>query len=79
MHFGVDPLSDRRFVGDSAVLLNSELRGSIFDGTQLRLDGWRVDYGIGFRLIWSLVPTVSFDHGISSEGQVFHMDLGCAF
>jgi outer membrane protein assembly factor BamA len=94
---------DRRFVGDSAVLVNTELRwsifdggyflgqhlrpmlapfvdaGRVFDGTQLRLDGWRADYGIGFRLIWNLVTTVSFDYGISSEGQVFQMDLGYAF
>jgi outer membrane protein assembly factor BamA len=94
---------DRRFVGDSAVLVNTELRWSIFDGgyvfgqhlrpmlapfmdagrvfngTQLRLGGWRADYGIGFRLIWNLVTTVSFDYGISSEGQVFQMDLGYAF
>jgi len=94
---------DRRFVGESAVLVNTELRwsifdggyvlgqhlrpmlapfvdaGRVFDGTQLRLDGWRADYGIGFRLIWNLVTTVSFDYGISSEGQVFTMDLGYAF
>jgi outer membrane protein assembly factor BamA len=94
---------DRRFVGDSAVLVNTELRwsifdggyflgqhlrpmlapfvdaGRVFDGTQLRLDGWRADYGIGFRLIWNLVTTVSFDYGISSEGQIFQMDLGYAF
>jgi len=94
---------DRRFVGDSAVLVNTELRwsifdggyflgqhlrpqlapfvdaGRVFDGTQLRFDGWRADYGIGFRLIWNLVTTVSFDYGISSEGQVFQMDLGYAF
>jgi len=94
---------DRRFVGDSAVLVNTELRwsifdggyifgqhlrpmlapfvdaGRVFDGTQLRLGGWRVDYGIGFRLIWNLVTTVSFDYGISSEGQNFTMDLGYAF
>jgi outer membrane protein assembly factor BamA len=94
---------DRRFVGDSAVLVNTELRWSIFDGgyvfgqhlrpmlapfvdagrvfngTQLRFDGWRADYGIGFRLIWNLVTTVSFDYGISSEGQIFQMDLGYAF
>ena len=94
---------DRRFVGDSAVLVNTELRwsifdggylwgqhlrpmlapfvdaGRVFDGTQLRLDGWRADCGIGFRLIWNLVTTVSFDYGISSEGQIFQMDLGYAF
>jgi len=94
---------DRRFVGDSAVLLNTELRwsifdggyvlgqhlrpmlapfvdgGRVFDGTQLRTDGWRADYGIGFRLIWNLATTVSFDYGISSEGQNFTMDLGYAF
>jgi hemolysin activation/secretion protein len=94
---------DRRFVGESAVLVNMELRwsffdrgyifgqhlrpmlapfvdaGRVFDGTQLRLDGWRADYGIGFRLIWNLVTTVSFDYGISSEGQIFQMDLSYAF
>ncbi len=94
---------DRRFVGDSAVLVNMELRwsifdggyvlgqhlrpvlapfvdaGRVFDGTQLRFDGWRADYGIGFRLIWNLVTTVSFDYGISTEGQIFQMDLGYAF
>ena len=94
---------DRRFVGDSAVLVNTELRWSIFDGgylwgqhlrpmlapfvdagrvfsgTQLQLDGWRADYGLGLRLIWNLVTTVSFDYGISSEGQFFTMDLGYAF
>lgn len=94
---------DRRFVGDSAVLVNTELRwsiydgghvfgqhlrpvlapfvdaGRVFDGTQLRFDGWRADYGMGFRLIWNLVTTVSFDYGISTEGQVFQMDLGYAF
>jgi outer membrane protein assembly factor BamA len=94
---------DRRFVGDSAVLLNGELRwslcdggyvlgqhlrpmlapfvdaGRVFDGTQLHLDGWRADGGIGFRLIWNLATTVSFDYGISSEGQIFQMDLGYAF
>jgi outer membrane protein assembly factor BamA len=53
--------------------------GRVFDGTQLRLGGWRADYGIGFRLIWNLVTTVSFDYGISSEGQIFQMDLGYAF
>ena len=31
------------------------------------------------RLIWNLVTTVSFDYGISSEGQVFTMDVGYAF
>jgi hypothetical protein len=41
----------------------------------LRFDGWRADYGIGFRLIWNLVTTVSFDYGISSEGQIFQMAL----
>jgi outer membrane protein assembly factor BamA len=95
--------SDQRFVGDSAVLVNAELRWSIFEGgyflgqhlrpmlapfvdagrafggTQLRFDGWRADYGIGFRLIWNLVTTVSFDYGISSEQQIFHMGLGYAF
>lgn len=94
---------DRRFVGNSAVLVNTELRwsifdggyvfgqhlrpmlapfvdaGRVFDGTQLRFDGWRADYGIGFRLIWNLATTVSFDYGISSEGQLFTMDLGYAF
>lgn len=94
---------DRRFVGDSAVLVNTELRwsifdggylfgqhlrpmlapfvdaGRVFDGTQLQLSGWRADYGIGFRLIWNLATTVSFDYGISSEGQLFTMDLGYAF
>jgi hypothetical protein len=94
---------DHRFVGDSAVLLNAELRwslydggylfgqhlrpmlapfvdaGRVFDGTQLRFDGWRADGGIGFRLIWNLVTAVSFDFGISSEGQIFHMNLGYAF
>ncbi len=94
---------DRRFVGESAVLVNMELRWSLFDGgyvlgqhlrpmlapfvdagrvfngTELRLGGWRADYGIGFRLIWNLVTTVSFDYGMSSEGQVFTMDLGYAF
>ena len=94
---------DRRFVGDSAVLVNTELRwsifdggyvfgqhlrpmlapfvdaGRVFDGTQLRFDGWRADYGIGFHLIWNLVTTVSFDYGISSEGQIFQMGLGYAF
>jgi hypothetical protein len=94
---------DRRFVGDSAVLVNTELRwsifdggyvfgqhlrpqlapfvdaGRVFDGTQLRFDGWRADYGLGFRLIWNLVTTVSFDYGISSEGQIFQMALGYAF
>ena len=94
---------DQRFVGKSAVLVNTELRwsifdggyilgqhlrpmlapfvdaGRVFDGTQLRFDGWRADYGIGFRLIWNLVTTVSFDYGISSEGQIFKMDLGYAF
>lgn len=94
---------DQRFVGDSAALVNAELRwslfdggylfgqhlrpmiapfadaGRVFDGTQLRFDGWRADYGIGFRLIWNLVTAVSFDYGISSEGQSFHMELGYAF
>ena len=94
---------DRRFVGESAVLANAELRwsffdggyvfgqhlrpqlapfvdaGRVFDGTQLRFDGWRADYGIGFRLIWNLSTTVSFDYGISSEGQIFQMGLGYAF
>jgi len=27
-------------------------------------------------LIWNLATTVSFDYGISSEGQLFTMDLG---
>lgn len=86
---------DRRFVGDSAVLVNTELRWSVFDGgyvfgqhlrpmlapfvdagrvfegTQLHFDGWRADYGIGFRLIWNLVTTVSFDYGVSNERQAF--------
>jgi outer membrane protein assembly factor BamA len=94
---------DRRFVGDSAVLMNAELRwsifdggylfgqhlrpmlapfvdsGRVFDGTQLNFNRWRVDGGIGFRLIWNLATTVSFDYGISSEGQFFTMDLGYAF
>jgi hypothetical protein len=92
-------LKDRRFVRESAVLVNAELRwsifdggyvfgqhlrpmvapivdaGRVFDGTQLRFDGWRADYGIGFRLIWNLVTTASFDYGISSEGQIFQMAL----
>jgi len=92
-----------RFVGESAVLVNAELRwslfdggylfgqhlrpmlapfadaGRVFDGTQLRFDGWRADYGLGFRLIWNLVTAVSFEFGISSEGQIFRMDLGYAF
>ncbi len=42
-------------------------------------DGWRADYRIGFLLIWNLVTTVSFDYAISSEGQIFSMDLGYAF
>ena len=94
---------DRRFVGESAVLLNGEVRwsifdggylfgqhlrpmlapfadaGRVFDGTQLQFEHWRADYGIGFRLIWNLVTTVSFDYGVSSEGQFFVMDLGYAF
>ncbi len=94
---------DRRFVGDSAVLVNAELRwsmfdggyafgqhlrpmlapfvdaGRVFDGTQMRFDDWRADYGVGFRLIWNLVTAVSFDCAISSEGQIFQMDLGYAF
>ena len=53
--------------------------GRVFDGTQLGSDGWRVDYGIGFRLIWNLVTAVSFDYGLSREGQIFFMNLGCAF
>ena len=43
--------------------------GRVFNGTQLRLDGWRADYGIGFRRIWNLVTTVSFDYGISTKGS----------
>lgn len=94
---------DERFVGESAVLANAELRwslfdggyvfgqhlrpmlapfvdaGRVFDGTQLRFDGWRADGGIGFRLIWNLVTAVSFDYGLSSEGQLFFMNLGYAF
>jgi hypothetical protein len=94
---------DQRFVGKSAVVVNAELRwsifdggyflgqhlrpmlapfvdaGRVFDGTQLRVDGWRADYGIGFRLIWNLVTAVSFDYGLSSEGQIFFMNLGYAF
>ena len=94
---------DQRFVGESAVLANAELRwslydggylfgqhlrpmlapfvdaGRVFDGTQLRFDGWRADYGIGFRLIWNLVTAVSFDYGLSNEGQIFFMNLGYAF
>ncbi len=45
----------------------------------MSLNGWRADGGIGFRLIWDLATTVSFDYAISSEGQVFTMDLGYAF
>jgi outer membrane protein assembly factor BamA len=94
---------DQRFVGDSAVVVNGELRwslydggyllgqhlrpmlspfvdaGRVFDGTQLRFEHWRVDYGLGFRLIWNLVTAVSFDYGLSSEGQIFFMNLGYAF
>jgi outer membrane protein assembly factor BamA len=94
---------DQRFVGESAVLANAELRwslfdggylfgqhlrpmlapfvdaGRVFDGTQLRFDGWRADGGIGFRVIWNLVTAVSFDYGLSSEGQIFFMNLGYAF
>ena len=94
---------DHRFVGESAVLANAELRwslfdggylfgqhlrpmlapfvdaGRVFDGTRLYFDGWRGDGGIGFRLIWNLVTTVSFDFGFSNEGQIFFMNLGYAF
>ena len=45
----------------------------------LGVDGWRADGGIGFRLIWNLVTAVSFDYGLSSEGQIFFMNLGYAF
>jgi hypothetical protein len=94
---------DQRFVGESAVLVNAELRGSLYDGgylfgqhlrpmlapfadagrvfegTRLRFDGWRADYGMGFRLIWNLVTAVSVDFGFSNEGQNFFMNLGYAF
>jgi hypothetical protein len=33
----------------------------------------------GFRLIWNLVTTVSFDYFVNSEGQIVRMDLGYAF
>jgi hypothetical protein len=36
-------------------------------------------FGIGFRVIWNLVSAVSFDYGLSSEGQIFFMNLGYAF
>lgn len=94
---------DHRFVGDSAVLVNSELRwsifdggyvfgqhlrpmlvpfadaGRVFDGTRLRFDGWRANYGIGFRVIWDTVTVASFDFGVSSEQKIFRIDLGHAF
>ena len=94
---------DQRFVGDSAVVANAELRwslydggylfgqhlrpmlapfvdaGRVFDARQLYFFGWRADGGIGFRLIWNLATTVSFDFGFSNEGQTFFMNLGYAF
>jgi hypothetical protein len=53
--------------------------GRVFDGTQLRFDGWRAACGIGFRLIWNLVTAVSVDYGISNEEQNFFMNLRYAF
>jgi CRISPR-associated endonuclease Cas3-HD len=53
-------------VGDPRPVQRKLLDSDVPPG--LRFDGWRADYGIGFRLIWNLVTTVSFDYGISSEG-----------
>jgi len=35
--------------------------------------------GVGFRLAWNLATLVSFDLGISSEDQVFYVELGTTF
>ena len=54
--------------------------GNAFDSiSAVSLKDWELSGGAGLRLTWNVSTVVSFDYGISSEGQAFYMALGHQF
>jgi len=54
--------------------------GRDFDNiSSVSLQDWKVTGGAGLRLTWNVSTVVSFDYGVSSEGQAFYMALGHSF
>jgi hypothetical protein len=53
--------------------------GRVFDGIGFELNDWKVSFGAGFRLAWNLSTIASFDFGVSSEEEIFYMELGHQF
>ena len=54
--------------------------GSVFNSIgSTKAHGWKATYGAGFRLAWNVSTIVSFDYGVSPEGQAFYVELGTQF
>ena len=54
--------------------------GRAFDDPSMTsFEDWKIDGGIGLRLAWNLSTLVSFDYGVSGEGEFFFMKLGMQF
>ena len=54
--------------------------GNDFDNiSSVSMRDWKLSGGAGLRLTWNVSTVVSFDYGVSSEGQAFYMGLGHQF
>jgi hypothetical protein len=54
--------------------------GNVFDNiSSVSLRDWKLSGGGGLRLTWNVSTVVSFDYGVSPEGQAFYMALGHQF
>jgi len=54
--------------------------GRVFDKIdRFSLKDWKVAGGVGLRVAWNLATIVSFEYGISGEGNLFYMEIGHQF
>jgi outer membrane protein assembly factor BamA len=54
--------------------------GRVFDKVdRFSLKDWKVAGGLGLRVAWNLATIVSFEYGMSSEGNLFYMAIGHQF
>jgi outer membrane protein assembly factor BamA len=54
--------------------------GRVFDKVdRFSLNDWKVTGGLGVRVAWNLATIVSFEYGMSTEGNLFYMEIGHQF